>query len=200
MNRRTPHVALLVVAPLFVLACGRHPLEPGDLERVPPPDAGAVATPLPDAGEAVETLDGVWSGQLAASSPGITWGPYDRLTIGFAPDSTVTALQWASNFPPTHTFGSGPLDYPLQGQRDARLTGASIYTVRVTVETADFGPSRFHLRYRVVGTGQTPDTNYVVDVSGQLDGGVLDVAYSATGRLLAVALAARASGELRRGG
>ena len=67
----------------------------------------------------------------------------------------------------------------------------------MTVETAEFERDRFHLRTHIVGTGATPTTDYVEDVSGQLVGGAIDVTYSATGTLLVEPIAALASGELR---
>lgn len=197
MNRRTFQYAVFTVAPLFVIACGRPPLELGELEPTPEPAAGVPATSLP---AATAKLDGIWSGQLEVSAPGINWGPLDRLTLKFAADGTLAALQFQSNIPPPHTFGSGPMDLPLQGTRDAPLTPGSLYPVRVTVDTAEFGRDRFHLSYRVVGIGETPGTDYVVELRGQLDGDILDVQYAATGKLLIVTLGARGAGELRRGG
>ena len=142
-------------------------------------------------------LSGIWSGELPVSAPGFAWGPFDRLTISFTADRTLGGLEFASHLPPPHTFGSGAVDFPLQGTRDVPLVHGSIYTVRVTVETADFVRDHFHLRYRVVGVGATPNTDYVEDVTGQLNGAALDVTYSLVGTLLIAPIAANASGHLR---
>jgi hypothetical protein len=189
-------LALLLGAPLLVISCEREPLDPSEVGLIPVGDAGPVTTPTSSPDGAVE-LTGIWSGELRVSAPGFDWGPLDGFTIRLNADGSLATLQFASSFPPPHTFGSQPADFPLQGSRDAPFTPGSVYTVQVTVETADFESDRFHLRTRIVSTGATPSTDYVEDVSGQLVGGAIDVTYAATGTLLIVPISALASGELR---
>jgi hypothetical protein len=195
MTQWTVRSALVAAALLLVISCGREPLDPLDVDPTPA-DAGAATptTPPPDQGP---SLSGIWSGDLQVSAPGLHWGPTDRFTIAFNADGSVASMQFASRALPPHTFGSGPEDFPLQGTRDAPLTPGSIYTTEVTVEVAAFARDRFHLRYHVVGTGATPSTDYVEDVSGQLVDGSLDVTYSATGTLLILPITATASGQLQ---
>jgi hypothetical protein len=184
---------------LGTLSCGRPPLDPGGPNMVAAGDAGQDSTNPNMTGTttpATAALHGTWSGELSVSAPGFAWGPFDRLTMRFASDGTVQAMQFASGFPPPHTYGSGTGDFPLQGSRDAPIAGGSSYPVSVTVEAADFGSDRFHMRYHIVDADGTPHTDYVEEVSGQLQGAGLQISYSATGTLIAVPIAATASGQL----
>lgn len=194
MKPRAIPFGLFIGAPLLLISCGREPLEPSDTVPSSAGDAGAASPDVPNAGA---KLNGTWSGELSVNAVGISWGPFARLTISFGADGTVSALQFASNFPPPHTYGSAPEDFPLQGTRDLHLVPHSVYTIRATVEAADFGADHFHLRHHVVGTGTTPPTDYVEDVAGKLEGGTLNVTYSFNGTLLIASIAASASGQLR---
>ena len=145
-----------------------------------------------------KSLHGIWSGQVSVSAPGLAWGPFDALTLGFADDGTLSALQFAGSVLPPHTFGSGPDDYPLEGSRQAPLTAGSSFTVQVTVNAANFASDDLDFSYRITGVGDSPDTDYVEETKGQLQNGVLHVSYSATGTYLIVPIAATASGDLRQ--
>jgi hypothetical protein len=139
----------------------------------------------------------VWSGEVQISAPGFAWGPFDRLTLGFAADGTLNASQFAAGIDPPHTYGAGPNDFPLEDSRDVPLTTGSSFEVHVTVQTAEFASDRFDLAYHVAGTGDTPDTDYVEETAGQLDGTTMHVTYSMTGTYLGPPIAATGSGDLR---
>lgn len=142
-------------------------------------------------------IQGVWSGELQISAPGFAWGPFDRLTLGFAADGTLNASQFAAGIDPPHTYGVGADDFPLEDSRDVPLTLGSGFDVHVTVETAEFARDHFDLAYHVVGTGDTPDTDYVEETAGQVDGTTMHVTYSMTGTYLGPSIAATGSGDLR---
>jgi hypothetical protein len=188
--------AVLAAAPLLAPGCGRFPLDPSGTASV---DAAGAATAPADGNMApAPQLRGTWSGQVQVNAPGFAWGPFDRLTLGFNDDSTLNAMQFASEHSPPHIFGPAAPDFPLQGSRVVPLTEGSTYSVQVTVETTDFASDHFHLRYRVVGVNtMTATTDYVDDLTGRLDNGVLDVAYSMTGTFLIAPIGANASGQLR---
>jgi hypothetical protein len=196
-QRTTSAVLFLASAASLAISCGgRSALDPGDTGPAAG-DPSSKPTTATNPPAAAATLAGTWSGDLPVSAPGIHWGPTDHLTIVFAPDGTLQALQFASNIAPPHTFGSAAGDFPLQGTRDETLTPASPFTVQVTVEADERASDHFHMRYRVVGTGDTPATDYVEDVSGQLGGGVLHVDYTMNGTLLVAPIGGTASGDLR---
>jgi hypothetical protein len=198
MQRPLFRYAVLAGAPLLALACGRLPLDPPGTASVDAPDA-ATATASADVNVApAPQLRGTWSGEVQVSAPGFAWGPFDRLTLGFNDDGTLAAMQFASNHSPPHTFGPTAPDFPLQGSRVVPLTQGSVFNVQVTVETADFASDHFHLRYRVVGVNtMMATTDYVDDLTGRIDNGVLDVSYSMDGTILIAPIGANASGELR---
>jgi len=196
MSRTTCRRALIAAGPLLALACGRIPLDPSGTAPVDAPDGGTSAADVTVA--PAPRLTGTWSGEVQVSAPNFSWGPFDRLTLGFNPDGTLAAMQFASNHSPPHTFGPAAPDFPLQGSRDVPLTHGSLFSVRVTVVTSDFASDHFHLRYRVVGINtMNATTDYVDDLSGQLDNGVLHVSYSMTGTILIAPINAVASGQLR---
>lgn len=183
--------AVFICAAMAVSACGREPLDTGDV-TAPPPTSMQATSPSDDG----PTIGGLWSGELPASAPGFGWGPFDRLTLQFGADDRLVALQWQGNILPPHTYSASGSGFPLQGERDAPLTGGSLYTVHVTVVGSEFAADHFRFRYRVVGTGATPRTDYIEDISGQLAGGTLRVTYSLTGTLLIAPIAATAAGNL----
>jgi hypothetical protein len=190
MSQRT--ASLAVVAALAAVSCSHGPLQTGDTDFVPG-GGGQDASPT---SVTVPPLNGVWSGAVSASAPGFAWGPQDTLTLAFNADGSLESIKFGSNFPPPHVFGTATDTYPLQGMRDVPLTPGSGYSVSVTVQIADFARDHFHLRYHIVGIGGTPATDYVEDVSGQLQGMSLAVTYTATGTLLAAPIGAKASGQL----
>lgn len=194
MQRSLLRSTVLAGAPLLVLACGRLPLDQSGTVPVGAPDHDDAATSVTPAPQ----LRGTWSGEVQVSAPGFAWGPFDRLTLGFNDDGTLAAMQFASNHSPPHTFGPTAPDFPLQGSRLVPLTRGSVFTVQVTVETADFASGNFHLRYRVVGVNtMMATTDYIDDLSGSIDNGVLDVTYSMNGTILIAPIGANASGQLR---
>jgi hypothetical protein len=186
--------AVLTGAPLLALACGRLPLDPSGTTSVDAPDAATADVNVTPAAQ----LRGTWSGEVQVSAPGFAWGPFDRLTLGFNDDGTLTAMQFASNHSPPHTFGPSAPNFPLQGSRVVPLTHGSGFTVQVTVEAAEFASDHFHLRYRVVGVNtMMATTDYIDDLTGHIDNGVLDVTYSMDGTILIAPIGAKASGQLR---
>ena len=191
----TSKVALVSAAALFAIGCDVAPLDP---TPPPPVDAGSDATASPPSPTSMVALVGIWSGQISVSAPGFAWGPFDRLTIAFDANHAPTAVQFASNFPPPHTFGPQSPTYPLEGTRDVPLVTDSTFTVRATVLAADFQTDRFHLRHRIESIGDTPGTDYVEDLLGQLAGDTLQVQYAADGTLLTAVIHANASGDLHR--
>jgi hypothetical protein len=183
---------------LLASACGRESLlPPGRTPTEVTTDAGPTpTTPPPDTGA---SLRGDWSGVLAANAPDFAFGPFQRLTLVFDDTPVLLFLGWDDvSFLPKHSYGPRAPAFPLTGEREIPFTDGSLFTVHVTVMVSEFSRDHFHLRYRVVGTGMTVDTDYVEDVSGRLTaGGLLEIRYSLTGRLLGPAINATASGEIR---